>query len=119
MSVEKRALVLVLGLALWLSWLVMGQGAAVAQSPEPPTSPEATRALQLRQTTPSPPIDAPTATTLEDAAGASEESAAPTATGEVVTPEPTATSLLEGIVETRTPVPTVTPPGEPPPGSRS
>jgi hypothetical protein len=87
----------ILGLVLWLCCMAAGQALVVAQSPEPLPSPETTPVLERRQATPSPLPDVSPPATLEDTAGASESNTTAEATGEVATPEPTPTGLLEGI----------------------
>jgi len=98
-----------LTLALLLLLLIASLPVAFAQTPEAQPLPEATPLLEGRRATPDPvPVSSGEVTaegtgevpgedaTLEDGAGGSE-------------PEPTAAGLLEGIVQTRTPVPSATP----------
>jgi len=101
MSDGRRGLHLALGLALWISFLAAGQAVVVAQTPEPQPLSEATPVLERLQATMSPPPAGSAEATPE---GATSEPAVET--GE---PEPTVTRLFEGVVETRTPIPTVTP----------
>jgi MscS family membrane protein len=104
-----KILHLALGLALLIGLLGTIPVAVVAQTPEPQPLPEATPALERRQATLSPLPESPAEATLEATTGVSAGGTTPEAMGEGVAPEPTATRLLEGVVETRTPVPTATP----------
>jgi MscS family membrane protein len=78
MREKKRVLYLALGLILLIGLLAARQASAVAQTPDPKPSPQATQMSE----------------------------GLPEASGE---PEPTATGVLEGVVETRIPEPTATP----------
>jgi MscS family membrane protein len=84
MKAKAALLCAISGLVLWIGLLGASQLAVVAQTSEPQATPEGT-------------------------AGFAAEGVTPGDAAEGDGPGPTATSLLEGIVETRTPVPTATP----------
>ncbi|MFN2292575.1 MAG: mechanosensitive ion channel domain-containing protein [Anaerolineae bacterium] len=109
MSISRSGLRLALSLVLWIGFQAAGQAVIVAQTPEPQPLPEVTPVTErLQATLSSEPegsgVASPEATAPVPAEGATSEPAAETSE-----PEPTPTSLLDGIIETRTPVPTVTP----------
>ena len=98
---KKRRWVLALALLIWL--LSASRAVVAAQTPGAQPGSEATPALEVPQATPSL-VPASTA----EAAPEQIEGVTAEATGDGSEPEPTATGLLEGIVEARTPVPTAT-----------
>lgn len=107
-EMKKGRWVLALGLALVIGLLGAGQGRLLAQAPSPAPSPGVTWDLEgtLATSTASALSSVEATSEPEAAAGAATTAEAP---GESEEPEPAATGLLEGIVETRTPVPTGTP----------
>ncbi len=109
MRARKPLLYAILGFVLWIGLLGASQVAVVAQTPEPQPSPQATRVLAGLQVTPAPAPEGANEATPEGTGGVSVEGVTPEDTGEGGEPEPTATGVLEGIVQTRTPVPTATP----------
>jgi len=102
-KMKKGKWVLALGLALVIGLLSVSRAVVAAQTPGAQPGSEATPALEVPQATPSL-VPASTA----EAAPEQIEGVTAEATDEGSEPEPTATGLLEGIVETRTPVPTAT-----------
>ena len=84
MKPKRLAMYAILGLVLWLGLLGASQPAVFAQTSEPQATPEGT-------------------------AGIAAEGGTPESASEGNESEPTATRVLEGVVETRTPVPTATP----------
>jgi MscS family membrane protein len=111
MRAQRLLLYAILGFVFWIGLLGTSQAMVVAQTPEPQPSPEATRMLEGLQATLALTPGNTLAVTPEvtGTADVSVEGATPDGTGESGEPEPTATRLLEGVVETRTPVPTATP----------
>ena len=83
MKPKRLALYAILGLVLWLGLLGASQPAVFAQTSEPQATPQGTP-------------------------GVSAQGVTPESTSEGEESEPTTTRLLEGVVETRTPVPTAT-----------
>jgi MscS family membrane protein len=109
MSINRRGLRLALSLVLWIGFLAAAQAVVVAQTPEPQPLPEVTPVLERLQATVSPQPAGSVEATPEATAPVPAEGATSEPGVDAGEPEPTATGLLEGIVETRTPVPTVTP----------
>ena len=99
----------ILALGLLIGLLFASPAAVFAQTPEPQPLPEVTPLLEGQQATPSTAPGSPDEVTPEGTGSIPAEGAALEDTGEGGEPEPTATGLLEGIVQTRTPVPTATP----------
>ncbi len=101
-KMKKRRWVLALALLLWL--LSASRAAVAAPTPGAQPGSETVPALEVPQATPSL-VPASTA----EAAPEETEGVISEGTVEGGEPEPAATNLLEGFVETRTPVPTATP----------
>jgi small-conductance mechanosensitive channel len=106
---KKEKWILALGLVLLIGLMSTGPAAVFGQTPEPQPLPAATPLLESRQATPSPPSENSAEVTPEGTGEAQVEGATSESTEEAGEPEPTATGLLEGIVQTRTPVPSATP----------
>jgi MscS family membrane protein len=109
MKAKKPLLCGILGLVLWIGLLGASQLAVVAQTPEPQASPQTTRMAEGLQTTLAPELEGTDQATPEGTAGVAAEGVTPESTSDGDKSEPTATRLLEGVVETRTPMPTATP----------
>jgi MscS family membrane protein len=109
MKAKKPLLCGILGLVLWIGLLGASQLAVVAQTPEPQASPQTTRMAEGLQTTLAPELEGTDQATPEGTAGVAAEGVTPESTSDGDESEPTATRLLEGVVETRTPMPTATP----------
>ena len=99
----------ILALALLIGLLFASPAAVFAQTPEPQPLPEATPLLESPQSTPGPAPGSPAEVTPEDPGGLPVEGATSQGTEEEGESEPTAPGPLEGIVQTRTPVPSATP----------
>jgi MscS family membrane protein len=98
-----------LTLGLLLALLSASAAVAFAQTPEAQPLPEATPLLGGRQAAPGPAPMSSVEVAAEGTGDVPGEDATPEADGEGSEPEPTAAGLLEGIVQTRTPVPSATP----------
>jgi small-conductance mechanosensitive channel len=106
-KLKKGTWILTLALGLLIGLLFASPAVVFAQTPEPQPLPEATPLWESQQATPGPaPVSsaevAPEGTGGLPAEGATSEAAEEGG-------EPAASGLLEGIVQTRTPVPSATP----------
>jgi MscS family membrane protein len=106
-KMKKQRWVLALALLIWM--LSASRAAVAAQTPGAQPGSEATPVLEGPPATLSPGPGSSAEATPEGPGAVSVEGAASEGTDEGGEPEPTATGLLEGIIETRTPVPTATP----------
>jgi MscS family membrane protein len=99
-----------LALALLIGLLSASPAGVFAQGPEPQPPPEATPLLEgRRQATPAPESTSSVEVTAEGTGEVPVEGARLEDGGEGGEPEPTAAGLLDGIIQTRTPVPSATP----------
>jgi MscS family membrane protein len=106
---KRQVLYLALGVVLLIGLLGASQAALVAQTPEPQPSSEASRTLEGLLTSVPPPPGGTDEATPGGTAGVPLQESTPDAPGPGAEPEPNATRLLDGVIETRTPVPTATP----------
>ena len=106
---KTKISVLLLGLAVLIGLLGASPAAVVAQTPEPQRLPEATLVMETLQAPLSPAASSSAEVPPKGTDGPLVEAATPEDTGEGGETEPAATRVLEGIVEPRTPLPTVTP----------